>query len=123
VKLFDPARPLSDGIPLYVHEGSAAQRSLGLPVIYVSAGATEGEWIAGVHMPNSHNAFGGYETKLTGTDELTKLFLDWLADPERVISEVFRYTYNAKANLSRAKSVASARSVAAGLAELGLDDL
>ena len=124
MRLFDPARPLSDGMPLYAPAGTgSASRAIGLPIIYVSAGSVEGEWIAGIHMPNSHNAFGGYEAKLQGTEALTKLFVDWLEDPEKVIAEVFRYTYNAKVNLTRAKSVATGRAIAQGLAELGLDDL
>jgi hypothetical protein len=123
MKLFDSLRPQSDGIPLYAPQGTAPHHALGLPTIYVSAGATEGEWIVGVHMPNSYNAFGGYEARVASNEALAALFVDWLDDPERVIEQTFKYTYNAKANLSRAKGVARERSVAAGLAELGLDDL
>ena len=45
------------------------------------------------------------------------------ADPEKVIEQTFKYTFNAKLALSRAKTNVRERSVAQGLAELGLDDL
>ncbi len=121
MRLFDSARPTSDGIPLYAPGGNVAGKSVGLPLLYVQSGSTEGEWILTIHMPNSHNAFGGYDAKVSSTAELTSIFERWLVDPEGVISEVFRYDPSVRTTLRRAKSAQSERSVAAGLAELGLD--
>lgn len=123
MRLFSPERPLSDGMPLFAPGGTMQSRAHGLPALYVEPGAREGEWRVTIHMPNSYNAFSGYEAQIATTNDLGALFASWLDDPEKVIAETFKYTYNAKANLSRAKSIASERSVAAGLAELGLDDL
>ena len=122
MKLFDPQRPTSDGIPLWSPAGHAASRHFGLPLIYVEPGTSEGSWRLTIHMPTSANAFAGFEASVASTAELTQVFERWLADPEEVIERTFKYSYDAVALKRSTRPRRIEREAATGLAELGLLD-
>ena len=121
MRLFEPARPLSDGLALYAPGGIAANARFGLPVVYVDTGSFEGQWRLTIHMPTSANSFAGFQSTVASTADLAAFFERWLADPEGEIERTFAYRWDAKATKLAGRAKATERAVSAGLAELGLD--